>query len=323
MLEHVELKDIGGFVQIARSGSLTRAAREAGVPKATLSHNLRRLEDALGVELFIRGARGLTLTDAGKAFHEHCKRIFDSCEVAVSAAQRAHSSISGKIRLSASAEFGTSILGAATLYLAREFPGLEFEVRMYPSDTLLTDLHDFDCLIFVGTPPDSSYMCRKMGEVTYRIYASPEFFEQHGVPPGPDSIANLPGVQYTRNGISEVWLLNDGDQERALQFRPRFNVHDYWMAKYYAVAGVALAYLPDFFVYYEVDQGGLVPVLPNWRSERTAAWVIYPPSRHRNPRIKMVADTLCERFDEFIIHPGYSLISQAPPNSADPAEAAE
>lgn len=323
MLKKIELKDIGCFVQIARSGSLTRAAKDSNLPKATLSHNLRRLEDTLGVELFIRNTRGLTLTDAGKAFHEHSKRIFDSCEVAISAAQRAHSSLSGKIRLSASAEFGTSILGAATLYLAREFPAMEFEVRMYPSDTLLSEQHDFDCMIFVGTPPDSNYLCRKMGEVKYGIYASPSFLETFGRPTTPDEIEMIPGVRYTRNGIPESWLLKNGEKDRVFEFEPRFNVHDYWMAKYYAVAGVALAYLPDFFVHYEVNHQGLVPVLPEWQSESTAAWVIYPASRHRNPRIKLVADTLCERFEEFVVHPGYSLVPQDLQTSSDSAEAAE
>ncbi len=312
MLKNVELKDISGFVQIARSGSLTRAAREANIPKATLSHNLRRLEDAIGVELFIRGARGLKLTDAGKALHDHCNRIFDSCEVAVSAAKRAHSSIGGKIRLTAAAEFGTSILGAAVLHLSHEMPGIDFEVRMYPSDTLLVDQRDFDCLIHVGQAPDSSFLCRKMGDVSYRIYASPDFLARNGDLSNPTTVSSKPGVQYTRSGIPEAWILNDGKKERCISFSGRFNANDYWMAKYFAVSGVAMAYLPDFFVHYEVNQGNLVPVLPDWRSESIAAWVIYPRSRHGNPRIKMVVDALCENFDEFILYPGYHLTSQMP-----------
>ena len=82
------------------------------------------------------------------------------------------------------------------------------------------------------------------------------------------------------------------------------------MAKYYAISGVSVAYLPDFFVHYEVEMGGLVPLMPEWRSPETAVWVIYPARRHKNPRVKLLVDTLCEKFDQFMVHPGYSLLPQ-------------
>jgi len=310
MQDLAELKDINAFMQIARAGSLTRAAREANIPKATLSHNLKRLEDRLRVELLSRSARGLTLTDAGRAYLENCNRIFESCEIAANAAQRAHNTISGRVRIAASAEFGTSILGAASLYLAQAHEGLTFEVNMYTNDSLLIDQPDFDCMIFVGSMPDSNHMCRKMGTVSYGIYASPTFFAQHGTPATVDDVQALPGVKYARAGIEEPWSLTDGRQETVCTYVPRFSVHDYWMAKYYAVAGACLAYLPDFFVHHEVEMGGLCPVLPGWRSQQTSVWVVYPASRHKNPRIKLLVDTLCEKFDQFVVHPGYSLLPQ-------------
>ena len=92
-----ELRDVQGFLQIARAGSLTAAATANNVPKATLSHNLRRLEDALEVELFTRKTRGMELTDAGREYFNNCAQIFDACEAAAGAAQRAHSTVSGRI----------------------------------------------------------------------------------------------------------------------------------------------------------------------------------------------------------------------------------
>ena len=113
MTYRYELKDISCFLWIARTGSISRAATTYNVPKATLSHHLRRLEDALQVELFVRKAKGLELTDAGKEFLDHSAAIFDSCENAASAAQRAHSTLSGRIRIVSSSAFGTSAKAAA------------------------------------------------------------------------------------------------------------------------------------------------------------------------------------------------------------------
>ncbi|WP_246674620.1 LysR family transcriptional regulator [Mesorhizobium sp. B4-1-3] len=101
---------------------MSRAAHTYNVPKSTLSHHLQRLEDALQVQLFVRKSRGLELTDAGREYLDNCTAIFDSCENAASAAQRAHSSISGSVGVIASSEFGTAIIGAAAHFLLRDNP---------------------------------------------------------------------------------------------------------------------------------------------------------------------------------------------------------
>ncbi|MDP0926506.1 LysR family transcriptional regulator [Paracoccus onubensis] len=308
-MQKVELKDIRNFVLIARAGSLTRATMVSGVPKATLSHSIRRLEDLLEVELFLRSQRGFHLTDAGNALLDNSARVFDSIEAATSAAQRAHSSLNGKVRILGSTEFGTSIIGAATLLLAREHPGLSFETRTYPGDTPLPEPSDFDCLIFVGTAPSSDHVCRKLGNVSYRAYASPILLEKWSTPERIDDLSRMPGIEYTRKGIAEPWLLQDDDGKQAARYDIRFSVHDYWMAKFYAVSGEAVAYLPDFFVYYEVAQGSLVPLLkPPEDVDQISVWVIYGAARHKNPRVKLVVDTLCKQFSSVIHHPGYALV---------------
>jgi DNA-binding transcriptional LysR family regulator len=305
-----ELKDISCFVQLARAGSMTRAANMYNIPKATLSHHLRRLEDALKVELFTRRAKGLELTEAGKEYLDYCARIFDSCEAAASAAQRAHSSISGKVRIAASTEFGTTIIGAAAYYIATANPHLDFELHMYTNEKLISGQIDFDCLIFVGEAPDSSYLRRKMGQASSGLYASPSFIARHGRPTAPDEIKGLDGVIYHRNGVPEQWQLQDGVESVGVECYPRFNVNEYWMAKYFAVEGAAIGYLPDFFVHYEVELGALQPLLPQMRSQPSPIYLIYPSYRHRNPRIMNMIDALCDNFEKFIRHPGYSLIKR-------------
>lgn len=308
MTEQYELKDIRCFLSIARTGSISRAAATYNIPKATLSHHLRRLEDALQVELFVRKAKGLELTDAGKEFLEHSSDIFDSCENAVSAAQRAHSTISGRIRIVASSAFGTSLIGAAAQYFAVHNPQIDFDLQMYPNDKILAGQLDFDCMIFVGDPPASSLQRRKMGDVSFGLYASPLFIQEHGMPTSVDEIDGQPGVVYLRNGLPERWRVRNGRRVVHISPHARFNVNEYWMAKYFAVEGLVLGYLPDFFVRFEVEQGGLVPVLPEWRSEDTPVYAVYPAHRHRNPRIIRLVDSMCSQFDEFVRSPGYRAV---------------
>lgn len=308
MIDQYELKDIRCFLSIARAGSISRAADTYNIPKATLSHHLRRLEDALQVELFVRKAKGLELTDAGKEFLDHSSVILDSCENAVSAAQRAHSTISGRIRIVASSAFGTSLIGAAAQYFAVHNPQIDFDLQMYPNDKIIAGQLDFDCMIFVGDPPASSLLRRKMGDVSFGLYASPKFIEANGMPATLEEVDSCNGVVYLRNGLPERWTLRNGRRVVHIHPHARFNVNEYWMAKYFAVEGLVMGYLPDFFVRFEVEQGGLVPILPEWRSEDTPVYVIYPQHRHRNPRIIKLVDSMCAQFNEFVRSPGYRAV---------------
>lgn len=308
MSDQYELKDIRCFLSIARAGSISRAAETYAIPKATLSHHLRRLEDALQVELFVRKAKGLELTDAGKEFLDHSAVIFDSCENAVSAAQRAHSAISGRIRVVASSAFGTSLIGAAAQFFAMQNPEIDFDLQMYPNDKIIAGEFDFDCMIFVGDPPDSSLLRRKMGDVSFGLYASPRYINANGMPSTVKEIDGCDGVVYIRNGLPERWALSNGRKTVHLQPHARFNVNEYWMAKYFAVEGLVVGYLPDFFVRHEVEQGGLVPIMPEWRSYDTPVYAVYPQHRHRNPRITKLVDSMCSQFDEFVRSPGYRAV---------------
>lgn len=302
----VELKDINSFIQIARAGSLTRAAATANLPKSTLNNSVRRLEDVLEVQLFIRKSSRMTLTDAGRAYLEQCDKIFDSCEQAATAAQRAHNEMTGRVRIAASIEFGTAIVGAATHFLATEYPSIDFELRLVANDSTAVDHLEFDCQVHVGRAPESDFMCRKMGDVSYGVYASPALLEEHPKIVCAADLTSVPGVEHIKFGLPEPWRVAKKGDQVDLQFHRRFRVNDYWTAKHYAIYGDAFAYLPDFFVHYEVEQGSLLPVLPKQRPDETAVWVIYPAARHKNPRVMRIVDALCENFDKFTLNPGYS-----------------
>lgn len=128
------------------------------------------------MELFVRKHRGLELTDAGREYLDNCVAIFDSCENAASAAQRAHSSISGSVRVLASSEFGTAIIGAATHFLLRDNPDNDIDVKIIPNDKLIVGDFDFDCMIYVGESPNSALMRRTLGAISYDFMPAPTFW---------------------------------------------------------------------------------------------------------------------------------------------------
>ncbi|KKB86129.1 hypothetical protein VW29_04255 [Devosia limi DSM 17137] len=257
------------------------------------------------VQLFVRKAKGLELTDAGKEFLDHAALIFESYENATNAAQRAHSDISGRIRIVASSAFGTSLIGAAAIHYSAKNPKLDFDLQVYPNDKIMAGQFDFDCMIFVGDPPPSNLLRRKMGDVSFGLYAGAEYIARHGAPKTHEDVNMSDAVIYLRNGLPERWILRENNASIHLSPRPKFHVNEYWMAKYLVVENCTLGYLPDFFVQREVQNGVLIPVLPELRSENTPVFVVYPAHRHRTPRIMQLIDDMCKHYQQFVSAPGY------------------
>ena len=207
-----------------------------------------------------------------------------------------------------STEFGTTIIGQAVGFFLVANPQIDFEVQLYPSDKLIATQLDFDCMLAFGEPTNSSLLRRKVGDISYGLYASPDFIAANGSPDEIESLNGQNGIVYLRNGIAERWVLQR--RRKTVDLRPyaRFNVNEYWMAKFFAVQGFAIGYLPDFFVKYELEQGALMSMFSDWRSNKTSLYVVYPAQRHRNPRIMRLIDALCSHFETFISYPGYALI---------------
>src|ERR1044071_889610 len=104
--------DTVAFVAVTRAGSFTGAGRALGVPKATLSRRVQRLEERLGVRLLQRTTRKLGLTEAGRAYYERCLHAVEEIEQAERAALDVSASPRGRLRVSAPLDFGRDYLAA-------------------------------------------------------------------------------------------------------------------------------------------------------------------------------------------------------------------
>lgn len=314
-----DLNDVRCFALIAKAGSITRAASTFDMPKATLSHHLRRLEDVLEVELFIRRSRGLELTDAGRELLDHSQAIFEACDIASNAVRRTHAESSGQLRVVASSAFGTSFIGAAAARVAGLNDQLDFDVQLYPNDKLITGQFEYDCMVVVGEPPLERLRRRKLGEMSFGLYASPLLVERFGEPDSPQDVRAFDGIVLTQGGIAELWNLRCGEHTARPQPHPKFRVNEYWMAKFFAVEGLAIGYLPSFFVQPEVAQGALVRLLPDWSSEDTPVHAVYPAVRRENARIEQFLDVMASMFDDIISDPGFraARIDYGQPTVAD------
>ena len=124
----MDLEAVDFFLKVAEAQSLSHASKLYGLPKSTLSHKIRKLEDSLGTALFVREGREMLLSDAGAEFLDHAQRIKESCEGAKAAIAEAHSDIAGTLTIASTGEFGTSFTSELLFAFRQQYPQVHVDV---------------------------------------------------------------------------------------------------------------------------------------------------------------------------------------------------
>ncbi|WP_298161596.1 LysR family transcriptional regulator [Acidocella sp.] len=173
------------FLAIAREGTLSGAARRLGVRQSTMGRRLAALEDKAGVRLLERTPRGLRLTAAGEAARAEVEHM----ETAALAAARAVSGrdvrLEGVVRLTTVSDFAGALLMPALAGLAARYPGIVVEL-IEDDRTLSLAAREADLALRLARPRGRSLVGRRVGAVSFGLYASPAYLAAHGAPGGGD-----------------------------------------------------------------------------------------------------------------------------------------
>ncbi|PSJ54244.1 LysR family transcriptional regulator [Pseudaminobacter soli (ex Li et al. 2025)] len=293
----MDLSVIDCFVKVADARSISAAARLHRLPKSTLSHRIRQLEDEFGVELFVREGHHLHVTDAGSELLRHARRIQASCDDAATAMAEMRQEVAGTLRVGSTGEFGTTITSELLYAFRQQYPQVALDVMFLTSRQPFTDVTEMalDGIFHWGEPSDVDYISRRLATASYGLYASPSYLARHGTPQTPDDLTTHRGLVFRQPTRPQSWYLAR-DERSEVDILPTVTcmANDYWTLKYFAVAGEGLAYLPGFFVETECQSDLLVPVLPQWRSPETAINLIYSRRRHVSRRFKAFVDFCVE-----------------------------
>lgn len=295
----MNLEDITVFLQIASSGSLTGAARALYRPKATVSHQLRRLEEEIGAPLFTRSANRLVLSDAGSEFLEHARTIRRACERGLDSARAGQKTAQGTMRIGSTGEFASNLIAPLILHFARHNPDLRLDLTVVRADMLLSSRESYDCLLYLGEPPIpqvAEMTGRLLGRFTFGLYCSPGYLARRPAPALPTELRQHDLLAYHNGEILTLWELRNGDQEYSLHPHTKLLSNDYWVIKLSAIHDHGICFVPNFFARLEVEKGLLVPVLPAWTSREVPLYALFASHRLRNTQITDLVNSLTQNF---------------------------
>lgn len=283
------------FARVVELGGFTKAGDSLQLPKTTVSDLVQSLEARLGVRLFQRTTRRVTVTPDGAAFYERCSRILADLEEAEASVMQARIAPKGRLRVDVPGAFGRLfVIPALPQFLAR-YPDLRLELG-----TGLRPVHlleeGVDCVVRVGEQPDSSLVARRIGTLSFICCASPEYLREHGVPRTPEDLSAHRCVNFMSNRTGRVldWeFVRDGRKvQLTLDGVLAVNDHDA-----YVVAGVmslGIVKVADYVVRSYLESGQLTQVLADWTAAQVPISVMYPQSRHLSAKVRIFVDWVSE-----------------------------
>ena len=282
------------FVQVAETRSFVAAGRALGVSASAIGKSVSRLENKLGVRLFHRSTRSVTLTAEGTLLLRRSQRILAEIEAAEQELSQAASIPRGRLRVSL--PLVSSLVLPTLADFMREYPEIELDLDF--SDRLVDVIEEgFDAVVRTGEPADSRLSARKLGHFEQTLVASPNYLQRCGTPETPADLLQHSCLHYrfAHTGKLQVWPLRTTEAEPALQLPTSMICNNIETRLCFALRGLGITCLPDFSVREHLAEGRLLRVLEPYVERRDVFYVLWPASRHPSPKLRALVDFLGER----------------------------
>lgn len=288
------LSGINTFVVAARSGSFTEAAEKLGITKSAVGKSIARLEERLGLQLFHRTTRRLTLSADGEAYYQACALALGEIAAAESILTSGACAPSGRLRVDMPVAFGRQVMLPVLLGIAGRYPDLQLTLTF--SDHLIDPVEEgIDLAIRFGEPKDSAgLVARRLTRQRWVICAAPTYLEASGIPLALDDVQNHRVIVGYRVGQPLSWRVSD--QGQPFRFVPPA-IHQFGDGVAMidgAVAGLGLVQQPLSLVRRQIEAGLLVTVLDRFTQDPVDVHAVWPKVAHLRPKVRSVVDELVE-----------------------------
>jgi DNA-binding transcriptional LysR family regulator len=274
------------FLVTAEEGSLSAAARALGMAQPTLGRQVTALEQELGVALFERVGRGLTLTPSGLELMDHVRAMGEAAaRMSLSASGKAQA-IEGTVSISASETDAAFRLPPIIRQLRQTAPGIDVEIVATNAESDLRR-READIAIRNYRPTQPSLVARKIRDIEGRIYATPFYLESIGIPSAPEGFAEADFIGFNRSGefIAAMTRFGLTLTQKNFPLISESHLVQWSHVKQGLGIGVMAADIGD-------AEPGVVRVLPDIDPLVFPVWLVTHREVHTSPRVRLVFDLL-------------------------------
>ncbi|WP_028310605.1 LysR family transcriptional regulator [Derxia gummosa] len=276
------------LLAIVEAGSLTAAATRLGISQPTLTRSLARLEAAVGAELLVRNARGVTTTEAGQIALEGARRMQAAAQSLALDLLGTADRLAGTIRLTASKLTATYLLPRLLAPLLHTHPEIEIEIvasdaieQMAEGEAHLALRH--------SRPTQADLIARHLGALEVRAFAHAHYLARHEGRIDPARMNEYDWIGYERSDLLIRGFRDAGIEVTRNFFR--FRCDDSATNWQMALAGFGIAFAPSAIA---ERFDGMLPALPDNYTTRLPVWIVGHRSTRGSARVKLLRDTLAQ-----------------------------
>ncbi|WP_277222892.1 LysR family transcriptional regulator [Pseudomonas indica] len=282
------------FITVAEEKGFSAAAVKLGISPSAVSQSIRNLEQRLGLVLFNRTTRSVSLTETGERYLERVQPALEQLTSASSDLGREADHPAGMLRLNVPRAAYLIVLQPMLRRFMLTYPEISLEVR---AENMFVDIvsQGFDAGIRFGEAVEKDMVAVPVGPaLQVHVIASPDYVASHGVPKHPRDLLshNCIGFRHTTSGQIERWSFARGDEVFELQVKGRMIVNDSEILVRTALDGLGIAYMINGYLEHLMAQGRLIRLLPDWSPALPALHLYYPDRRRVPGKLRALIDFL-------------------------------
>jgi DNA-binding transcriptional LysR family regulator len=294
------LQPLLAFAETAKRGNFAAASREIGCTPSTLAKAVTRLETGLGLRLFHRSTRQVTLTDDGERLFCRCQRVLAELELLQQEASGARAEPSGTLRIDMPVTFGRLVMLPLLAQLVQRHPRLSVDARF--SDVYVDLVKEgIDVAIRTGTLRDSALVARTFSSQDLLLIAAPRYLERAGTPTTGPELAQHTAVLFRvpSTGKDRPWHLRVRGRSATVMPSSRVHVDGGDALVRAAVLGMGIGQVPHYMVSESIARGELVELLPTMRPPAMPIAAVMPSARLVPARVRALLELIKDSPDAF------------------------
>jgi DNA-binding transcriptional LysR family regulator len=275
----MDLADLTLFAETARAGSFAAVAKARGTDPSTISRRLSALEGTLGVRLFQRTTRSLSLTEAGDLYLARALPLIEELTRIGQEARDTRARPAGTLRLTASVTFGQTMILPLLPAFRQAYPEIRLEC-LFTDQNLDLVAERIDLAVRLAPAVEGDVIAARLMTTRYRVVASPAYLASAPPLDRPEDLARHRLLLFTIRPFRSRWLFRDASGTREVPVTGDITISPAGAIRDAALAGLGVALLPNYLTDPEITAGRLTRLLTRWEvtatSFDTGAWMVYP-----------------------------------------------
>lgn len=289
------LEDLNVILKVAEFRNITAAAESLDMRVATASAAVKRVERALGVELFIRTTRHLRLSVAGERYIPNCRQAVQMLNLAQQSVKDELDIIDGELRISAPSDLGRNLI----LPWLDEFMQIHsgVSVKLHVSDSNIDFYRDpVDVALRYGSPTDMNLYGFKICNVPRAVCATKKYIKHHGAPKHPSDLSTHNGLLYQLHDIiHDVWEFSYRDELIKVKMQSNRTSNDADLVRRWCINSKGVATKSILDMSQDLLNDRVIALLPEYAPKPTELWLVCPSRQTITPAVRLLREHLKEK----------------------------